>query len=145
MKLLEKNKNNIMKFGDYLQKFFEEVDSNFRAINLEVVDLNGDKTTAQEKLISERDFRSWLKRKIKPSEYLDDDTDKGILIQIKFVYNDIQFDVSCVSKDLERLKVNNFKAGKDEINSEKYRAISDSDRLADAIIDIAIQYSKEQQ
>lgn len=134
-----------MKFGDYLQKFFEEVDSNFRAINLEVVDLNGDKTTAQEKLISERDFRSWLKRKIKPSEYLDDDTDKGILIQIKFVYNDIQFDVSCVSKDLERLKVNNFKAGKDEINSEKYRAISDSDRLADAIIDIAIQYSKEQQ
>lgn len=144
MKLPAKNKNNIMKFGDYLQKFFEEVDSNFRAINLEVVDLNGDKTTAQEKLISERDFRNWLKRKIKPSEYLDDDTDKGILIQIKFVYNDIQFDVSCVSKDLERLKVNNFKAGQDEINPEKYRAISDSDRLADAIINIAIQYSKEQ-
>lgn len=133
-----------MKFGDYLQKFFEEADSNFRAINLEVVDLNGDKTTAQEKLISERDFRTWLKRKINPSEYLDDDTDKGILIQIKFVYSDIQFDVSCVSKDLERLKVNNFKAGKDEINPEKYRAISDSDRLADAIINIAIQYSKEQ-
>lgn len=144
MKLLAKNKNNIMKFGDYLQKFFEEADSNFRAINLEVVDLNGDKTTAQEKLISERDFRTWLKRKINPSEYLDDDTDKGILIQIKFVYSDIQFDVSCVSKDLERLKVNNFKAGKDEINPEKYRAISDSDRLADAIINIAIQYSKEQ-
>lgn len=134
-----------MKLGHAISKFFEDtIDSQFKSIMLVVVDLQGDKTTSQEKTIQANSFRLWLKKKLRPSEYTDDDEDKGILMTLSYSVNDSPFTMSCVSKDLETLNVTSFKAGDDEISKEKYQGIRNAEQLANFIVDFSTRYTKNQ-
>lgn len=136
-----------MKLGKAISNFFENAlpGDYFKSIMMTVVDLEGDKTTFQEKSILPYDFKIWLRKKLKPSEYIDDDKDKGILVNLSYSVNDSPFFVSYTSKDLETLSVTSFKFGDDEISKEKYQGIKNAERLADFIVDFSARISKEKQ